>query len=389
MDFYKLSRTVFFAGVFLLPLIFIPFLQNGFEGAKVVFFQVWILILGILSSFYILSRKSAVNNGLILVLVMTYFFWNLFTGILGVSPVDSFYGLYWRKEGLVTLGGYVIMVWVISGVLKRNDMRTFYKILIASGFSVCAYVGINILMQRFFGWPIQLYSNRMVGTLGNPNFLGGYLAIIFPLIFLIKNWPIRLFVSFGFLVTMLLSGSRGAFLGMGVVFVFFLWLKLIFQNKLVGWSIFVIFVFGFLLWFNSWLWTIPWKDPNFAASRQRLWARGIMALAKRPILGYGLENYSIAVKHISYPKIKFGFGGEVYADKAHNEILEILISSGIPGLVLWMGIFLYVARNYYIRRQYLFLAALLIFFVKAQTNVVSVSEYVLYWMLVGFSVGDV
>ncbi len=380
----KLSRITFFTGLFLLPLLFVPSFVNGFEGTKIWFFQRWVLVLAILCGWQVVRGQEASGNKKMVVLIFIYFFWNFLISVFGINPLNSFYGLFWREEGIVTLACYVALVWVICSIFKKRDRKLLAEVLICSGFSVSLFVLFSVVANYFWNFPTYKYLERHVGTFGNPNFLAGFLVICLPFIFVVKNLWVRIIVSTVTLVAIYLSNSRGAFLALGLTSAVFVWLWIFKKQKRMGIAIGLLAVIIFVFWFYSWVTFVPRTDPVFAASRQRMWVRGSVAFLNRPINGYGLENFSLAISKITYPK-KIDSHGEVYVDKAHNETLEILVASGIPGFSLWVLIFLFACRNYYKKKQFLFLAALLIFFFKSQTNIVSVSEYTLFWVLVGFS----
>lgn len=178
---------------------------------------------------------------------------------------------------------------------------------------------------------------------------------ILPLIFMIKKKAWWLVLVPIFLLAIYFSGSRGAWLAIGFVGV----------GYLIGGRAKIIVLLGVLGVYVSLMANrpCPYVDgcQNVTASRERIYGRGVLAFLKRPIFGYGLENYEKAVTGIDYPfKIDRQF--EVRVDKAHNEVLENLLAGGIPALVLWAAIIVLASRSYLRQKNYLFLAALLVFY---------------------------
>jgi Lipid A core - O-antigen ligase and related enzymes len=82
-----------------------------------------------------------------------------------------------------------------------------------------------------------------------------------------------------------------------------------------------------------------------AAVRLDLWQNGIKAFTKKPILGYGLENQGEA--YVGYYKVDDALFARPnsYSDRAHNLILDILLTSGIVGLLVFAYFIYWVFIN--------------------------------------------
>lgn len=107
------------------------------------------------------------------------------------------------------------------------------------------------------------------------------------------------------------------------------------------------------------------KDPQSASSlRLDAWRWSIELIKEKPLLGVGSGNWKIEVlKHENQKNAAF-----IYLYKAHNDFLETAAETGIPGGLLFLGLFILITRNFlrhYARKeddpqqlsQYLFLAA--------------------------------
>lgn len=90
---------------------------------------------------------------------------------------QNLYGAYGRNSGLLT---YLCLSMVLLGTLAVQANENFRKILIGLGIAgsvnlvYCLWV---ILFGDFVGWS-NPYGN-ILGTLGNPNFIGAFLGIFF------------------------------------------------------------------------------------------------------------------------------------------------------------------------------------------------------------------
>lgn len=98
-----------------------------------------------------------------------------------------------------------------------------------------------------------------------------------------------------------------------------------------------------------------------------IWEEGIKVVIKRPILGYGQENFQLV----------FPAERRLSVDNAHNLFLEILISSGLLGL----GAYLMVLREAFKKLPFFAKLSLLAFLVRAQFNPLSIPEIALFWYL--------
>lgn len=378
----RVSRTVFYFGLFSLPLIFWRGIGDGYEFPKILFFERWVelLILLVVIDFFLSKRVWKLNFFLVIMLLI-FFLWNLVTSWLGIDFSRSLLGIYWRWQGLITLLHYSLLAAVV--LILKPPVKKVAKVLVASASMECLYLLGLIFAKWAWDIPIYLYLGRAVGTFGNPNYLAGFLAICLPFCFYTRHRIIRT-ISFGVLLGgIILSASRGTILSvlLAGIIVAIVYLFISNYKKLA-------FSLGLLLIISSLVAAVFIKLDvnkfNPLESRERIYVRGLLAWVAKPILGYGLENYELAVSKVDYPgKVRPEY--EVKTDKAHNEILEILLSSGVVGLIIWLMIITGAIRRMVLNRKFILLSALFIFLIKSQTNVGSFVEYFLFWTLISLS----
>lgn len=94
------------------------------------------------------------------------------------SPItQGFYGSYGRNNGFIT---YLFLVGLMFSTLAFTQRESFTKLikwLIVAGLVNTIYCLWVILFGDFVGWS-NPYGN-ILGTLGNPNFIGSFLGIFF------------------------------------------------------------------------------------------------------------------------------------------------------------------------------------------------------------------
>ena len=138
-------------------------------------------------------------------------------------------------------------------------------------------------------------------------------------------------------VTLALTQSRGGILGMGVG----LLAVAIWRDKRFAWLI-VLGIVGLILIFlaghGSTLIELVLRmdgQSGTLASRLEVWQRGVMMVQDFPLTGIGIGTYN-NVAHTLYPFF-IAAPDEVVAH-AHNNLLEVAVDMGIPGLVAYVAL---------------------------------------------------
>jgi len=94
-------------------------------------------------------------------------------------------------------------------------------------------------------------------------------------------------------------------------------------------------------------------DQNGLAVRQRIWKNSTDLIAKRPLLGYGIRsgNETLVRKH---EETNFEFAAQNMYN-SHNLYLQVLLNTGIAGLIPILVLFFLGLRASVRRRSYLFI----------------------------------
>ncbi|MFA5753759.1 MAG: O-antigen ligase family protein [Patescibacteria group bacterium] len=400
-----LIEFTYLAVIFLVPLWFANLFPtyNIFELNKAVVFQilVWILFLLTFIKLVLYPVGLPLSTRLFFKkywLVPTIFIIGLsLTAISSISPTLSFYGSVERQAGLRSDWFYFLWFilvsfnlltvnnhWLGSRLKKDQPLvaigqsdsgchgldRKIGRILLAavlSGGLAATYGILQILNIDFFIWPEPPFlTRRALSSLGQPNFLASWLLIVLPLslYLMVKThrWLSRIF--FGFLsliqiIGLFLTGSRGGLLA--AIFTTGLFLAIYLARRWSSWrsraKVIIAFIFccAFVLWglnrFSDGR-VSSLLDFNYGSSGARVnfYQAAAEAIMKRPILGYGLETSALVL--FRYYNIDWGVYGDVgqLADRAHNLILDTLLTTGAWGLVLsiilWYFFFCLVKENF-------------------------------------------
>ena len=115
-----------------------------------------------------------------IVLISTGFF--LLLALISVvrssSPLtQNLYGAYGRNNGFITYAFLSILLVIASQLVKPESHKAILKSLLYVGYLNLAYCLWVILFGDFIPWN-NPYGN-ILGTFGNPNFIGAFLGIFF------------------------------------------------------------------------------------------------------------------------------------------------------------------------------------------------------------------
>ncbi len=142
------------------------------------------------------------------------------------------------------------------------------------------------------------------------------------------------------------SGSRGGFLAFLAVVAFILlrFTTLPARSRLVGLIVVLAAVFTTAsdrYWTQMQTILNAHQDYNVTSDEGRLkvWQRGLGYIADRPVLGVGMSNFQVAEGTISPLAKRRERGLAVYWTAPHNTFIQAGAELGVPGLLLFIGLF--------------------------------------------------
>ncbi|HDH31719.1 MAG TPA: hypothetical protein ENH26_03025 [Candidatus Wolfebacteria bacterium] len=313
----------------------------------------------------------------------------LLAGFFGYNPSASFWSNFERGEGSFQMLHF--FVFFILLILLFKDKESWRKLFIVSIivaslvilYGVAAslkYVDAEMIgneftgqggffyqtFNKFIGQNFSASSFRFAGSLGNPAYLGTYLIfIIFYALYLItelKRKKVFRYILIGltavFIIFLFLSGTRGAFLGLGAAVLAGLFY--LFSILPSGWlrktilSFLIVLIISSSLGFifrqsipilNNRIFNISFLSETFQ-TRLLLWHQSVKAFNERPILGWGPENFQVSFEKNYNPYFR------VWFDRAHNIFFDYLVFAGILGLLSFMAIFVVYYRQFFKTRTY-------------------------------------
>ncbi len=363
----KIKITDFFIEIFYLAIIFlIPIYfglffitENPFELHKMILFKVLFLLLVLLSVIKFVAEPNF--KEVIIKMSKKYFYipvivllFSLISLLWSVDPQISFWGTADRQLGWLSEFYFFLFFCFLSLniVLARDKDKKINRLILTAVLS--SFVVSIYAISQFFGYDFLTWeepavlTKRSVSTLGQPNFLGSFLVLVIPLvIYLIKktaNWKLKILfflILISDLMALIFSGSRGAWIGLfmaGVLALFWFYFKSnrkIFFLGLGGATLLLIILLCSHNVFSERFKAVFDLGSGSSSVRVSLWEASLKAVNKR-FYGYGLENQVEAIR--PYYKSDWAILNKVNVtfDRAHNIILDKLLTVGVPGLLLWL-----------------------------------------------------
>jgi len=183
--FDRAIEILFLALMFLLPIIFDRRIGIVFSGTKSAFLRtiviiivcVWLLKLA-------LGGKHTFRRTIGDWPILAYFLAICAATITSVNFMVSFWGFYGRYEGLVTWICYGIMFFVATNYFRGfMNLKRLLAIIIPTATTMAVY---GIIQRVDNGWVRDPYAwggvitwQRVIATIGQPNFLAAYMIMAF------------------------------------------------------------------------------------------------------------------------------------------------------------------------------------------------------------------
>ncbi len=362
----RLLAATLYVALLATTLIFVPGLNEGFELPKQIALRaiaagalVYAIIAaarGGQTSLRLIVTAPAALCALAVVVV-----WVCAT-VTSVSPLASFWGSYQRWTGLVTQVAFLLLFLMSAAVLGTTPRATRLAEIVAIAGSLAAVyaliqrAGLDPLSwNRGVEWSGQSISSadRPFGTFGNPDFLAAFLAISIvltaglllrrkqPLSFRAGMWWISAAVQ---IAALLLTGSRAGLLGCVAGLALYALMqseprRLLRQRwapPAVAVLILAVFIAATVPNLGS-INRLLSFDPGDGSTRVRLalWNASIQLIAERPVTGWGLDTFGkVVLQH--YPAALWYLEPpEFIVDRAHNAIVDALVSMGVIGAIAY------------------------------------------------------
>jgi|GEM_PF-2855567 len=280
--------------------------------------------------------------------------------VVGGDVSRSFWSTFERMWGVVMHLAILGMVLVWCAVFRGEDRAK--KLLQYASVSVGA-----VSVYALGAWMFTGFPSRIEGSIGNASFLASFVLLgIFVMLAYASDhhkeyigWRMTWWGMMGLaLVTLLLTGTRGAWIGLFLGFATLMVLVLIggacdawgiprhmlVRMSKIGLSVLALLV---VLFFPL---QPYFKESRISALRRlgdisldnratsgRLlnWQVAWSGFKDHSVFGWGPEQYHLLYDKHYNPKL---YNIEPWVDRAHNNYLDVATSSGVVGLLAYLGV---------------------------------------------------
>ena len=405
-------RYFILGAIFLLA--FVPLVVGGsyffpFVGPKGLLMMALIEI-AFFAWLWLLSfdRRYLPRFNIIFISVFLFFSILVLATVFGADPIRSFWSKYERMTGILMWIHLILLLVLFSAVFKKDWDWQFLFFLS----TFVALIVSGLFFKDFFVHYFRHESvyNRMGSTLGNSSFMGTYL--LFNLFFafwgFLRKWfPTRYFYLAAFLVialALLLSDADAAKLSAFGGLALLLFFYLFFKKRKEGLMRAGIFLFLISIILGAYFFLLIFKEGSFvqkiylhfkSKARILVWQIAWNVFKERPVLGWGPENFELPFNKHFDPRLYLReYGGEIWFDRAHNIVLDTLVSSGIIGFIFYLFIFAlsfaFLIRRYLKDKNFSFVDAflpislLVAYFVQNLTVFDMPTSYLMWFFTLGY-----
>jgi len=236
---------------------------------------------------------------------------------------------------------FLLMILLAASARTINDLEWYLSAQVAGA----GLYGI------FTVWRFEVGGDGRLGDLvyHDANDIGMLIVCTLPLAIYFLRPGVRFQFRFSALVAVLVSlvtivktGSRGAFLALVAVLLYMLIHFRAFSKRkryviLAGMAIFFLAIANETYWESMQTLLSPQDDYNWSGGaeegRIEVWKRGIGYMIERPLLGVGAAAFPIAEGTVSELSGRQGYGIGLKWSAAHNSFVQIGAELGVTGLL--------------------------------------------------------
>lgn len=347
--------------IFLSPFIVNPFFGPFFEPPKVIFVEILIeliLVITLLkntSFFKTLNKYQLILSGILLVLTVV--------SLITLGSFQIFFGNEVRLQGIFLLWHLIIL----SLLASKLNIDKLPQILFP--------IGLLFLLLISF-WVEPDINGRTVGTLGEANALASQAIFFWPLAFnfSLGSWKDKVLKSGILLIALiviLFSGSRSGMLAFVLQVIFLIltkWINIKKVTLLIVLLLFLTLVLPFI------------KGGGWYENRSEVWKTAIIA-GQQKLLGWGFGNIEQALYQTS---LKLNNNLKYQAvDSSHNFLLDYWVQGGIVGLGTIILLIFFSLKGLIRNFKVIEITVLLGLIGAMLFNPASVATLVAFWFILG------
>lgn len=425
--------------ILLIPIFFIIYTRDQFELPKLTILRMLTsLMLGLWGTRIIASGQWTFRKTPLDIPILVWLAYQVITTVFSVSRSVSFLGEYENFRGLLTVMNYAILYFIATNFIRtRTHIDRLLFVIFIAGLIITFYGIAQFFRIDFIQWnPNSIAPGRYFSTLGNPNFLAAFLAMVMPLtvIFFIETKSIfrKVLLFFSFIImfwALMGTDSRGGLLGLvtallllaafGITRIFYnlkqkaqkenlLFINQLFRREMVKHKLWLLLISSLLVILIAISATfgknhimrvtdsIIHAKEAITRSRLYIWKPAIRIIKDYPIMGTGLDTFKTVFPRYATPEFARVDGANVSSRTAHNEILQVLACQGIIGLIIvtWLTVMILINwRKAYLNTKDNWRDRLILIGLLASWSAYSIQNVfsfgvvaidTFYWMIIAF-----
>lgn len=387
----KLIHFCYSALFLLTPLLMTNQTSEMFEFPKMI--AIYVVAFTIFSFWVIdyISNKRTLRIPPLALAVGAYLVSQMLSTATSVDIHTSIFGYYGRfNGGLLSTIAYVMLFWVALQTFNKRSFETLLKVSVGASIIVLLWglpgrlFGIDMSCILYRGeWSTACWTNefrpheRMFSTLGQPNWLGVYLmthAFIGIFLWFKKSLLHRLgtedkpsgehasdrkgladflkimrtkrstfygvyilLMTFGVTLTGSRSSEMGLFGGLVGLVLIYLWKRGKKTHVKILTLLITLNVVAFGAWYSYRLWNARSSDKITHSGTIRLivWDGALKLAARYPLTGTGPETFAYTYFLTRPEAHNLTTEKDLIYNKAHNEFLNFLATTGVVGLTAY------------------------------------------------------
>jgi O-antigen ligase len=263
------------------------------------------------------------------------------------SVVHGFYGVLGRNTGFLTYFCLAVILLSCSLLRSKESVDRVLDGLFYAGVANVIYFIFSQLGIELISWSNP--GDRILGTFGNSNFAGAFMAIFMVLCFariVDKNYNLKWKIALGILILISIyevkmsDAVQGILVsGIGLAVLVYFLIRSRWDSKIIlGLYSTLILIIGTLVTAGAFqkgpLSSLIYK-PSLTF-RGEYWNAGWQMGISHPLLGVGMDSYGIWYRRMRAPSALISPGTETTSDTAHNVFLDIFASGGFPLLISYL-----------------------------------------------------
>lgn len=286
--------------------------------------------------------------------------------VFSINRLVSLWGSYQRQQGLLTQSAYLALFLVaVASLDTGRRLRRLWAALVGGSAPVVVYGLAQWVGADPWLWQVDA-SSPIVSTVGRSNFLGSYLVLVIPLTAALAlaqeshQTPRRLLLGLllaGQVAVLALTQARSAWIGLAAAAVTAICLISFPGRRALGLgrprtgpllaglllataAMAVGLASGRLAAGTGSELLRPLQSlldfsSGSTAARVAIWRAAAELVESRPLLGFGLERLDPAFWRVFPPQLVYYQGREFMVDRAHNLWLDLAVTTGFSGVIVF------------------------------------------------------